>query len=335
MKTRKIFLSISLLVVSTSINAQDFHLSQYDIAPLYMNPALTGVFPVVDGSYRATSIYRSQWASVLSKPFTSAFISFDKLVGKADVKKWGVGGYVIDNNAMSGSFNTLNAMGSLAYNIMSASPKHYLTVGMQLGIGYKTLRPNNYTYDEQYDASTNTFNSNLSNGENFNKTSFLKFERNMGVYYKYIHPEKKIHPEIGFSIYHMTKPNESITGGEDYLPMRFNGMLACDFIISEKITLHPKFLVMFQGTATEYNEGILMYYKLATSGYDLVGGFDYRFRDASVFHIGFKKGMSMLRFSYDINTSTLANYSSGRGAWEVSLSILGLKGKSFSQSLFY
>lgn len=92
---------------------------------------------------------------------------------------------------------------------------------------------------------------------------------------------------------------------------------------------------MFQGTATEYNEGILMYYKLATSGYDLVGGFDYRFRDASVFHIGFKKGMSMLRFSYDINTSTLANYSSGRGAWEVSLSILGLKGKSFSQSLFY
>jgi len=43
-------------------NAQDPHFSQYTASPLYLNPAMTGVFGC---NYRLTMIYRSQWSSVL------------------------------------------------------------------------------------------------------------------------------------------------------------------------------------------------------------------------------------------------------------------------------
>ena len=65
-----------LLVLCTArVQAQDAHLSMYDAAPLFLNPAMTGVF---QGDWRVHGQYRTQWKAVNFKPYNSALISFDK-----------------------------------------------------------------------------------------------------------------------------------------------------------------------------------------------------------------------------------------------------------------
>ncbi len=74
--------------------AQDAHLSQYDEAYLYLNPALTGMF---NGDYRAGGHYRSQWAAVATKPFVTSMLSYDM-----PKDRFGVGGYIMNNRAELG-----------------------------------------------------------------------------------------------------------------------------------------------------------------------------------------------------------------------------------------
>ena len=54
---RIIFIATFLFGINSS-NAQDPHLSLYDAAPLFLNPAMTGVF---EGDWRLHGQYRTQW----------------------------------------------------------------------------------------------------------------------------------------------------------------------------------------------------------------------------------------------------------------------------------
>jgi hypothetical protein len=65
----------------------------------------------------------------------------------------------------------------------------------------------------------------------------------------------------------------------------------------------------------------------------IIGGCDWRYKDAVIIHLGVKQDSYALRFSYDVNTSYLKSYTNGRGAWEVSLVYTGEKGKSFIKSI--
>jgi type IX secretion system PorP/SprF family membrane protein len=334
MKTISRFILAGALGISAAGFAQeDFHLSQYETAPLYLNPGQTGMFGGEKGDYRIATNYRSQWGALGMKPFTTAYISYDMPIRKSG-GKWGAGGYLINNNAGPGRFNTLNVMGSGAYNIIDGSNEHYLTTGVQLGILYKSFNPSAYTFDVQYSQSTGTFDTGIDDQENFAKTSLVKLDANIGVFYKYIGKGKKYHPTAGFSDYNVTKPNESFTAYKSPLAMRFVGHAACDFDIGEDFQLRPKVLYMNQASATELNMGALLFYNIKNSTLDALIGCDYRLKDGIVAHIGFRQGGHYFRFSYDINTSYLNNYTGGRGAWEFSLILVGLRDQPLFQTMF-
>ena len=55
------------------VQAQDVHFTQFNAAPLIVNPAFTGNF---SGKMRASAIYRDQWRSV-TVPFKTIAISVD------------------------------------------------------------------------------------------------------------------------------------------------------------------------------------------------------------------------------------------------------------------
>ena len=58
MKNIKLYiLFLSVLGLNTT-KAQDWHLSMYDAAPMFLNPAMTGV---VEGEWRVHAQYRNQW----------------------------------------------------------------------------------------------------------------------------------------------------------------------------------------------------------------------------------------------------------------------------------
>ncbi|HTB07111.1 MAG TPA: PorP/SprF family type IX secretion system membrane protein [Bacteroidia bacterium] len=337
MKKIVAYLLFAFAICGTPVFAQDFHLSQYDMASLYINPALTGMYSGEKGDFKIYNDYRSQWASLGNVPYSTEYLAFDMPVQKWG-KNFGVGAYLIDNRAPAGSFSTMNFMTSIAYDIMSkenSNGKHYLTTGIQLGIFYKSFNPNSFTYDDQYSASEGGFDQSLPSGESFSKTGLVNFDANYGLFYKYIEETKIYHPFFGFSIQHLTMPNESFTTVKSHLPMRFNFQGGCDLQVTEKLKLIPEAFYMTEAGATEFDAGLLAFYKINTTQFQAMLGGDVRVADAVVIHLGIKYGEDIFRFSYDINTSYLNAFTGGRGAWELSLIITGMKGHPlFGKGMF-
>jgi type IX secretion system PorP/SprF family membrane protein len=305
--------------------AQDFHLSQFDAAPHYFNPALTGIYFSGDADYRIYSDYRTQWRALGIKSFSTYYLAYDM-----PYKLYGLGGYLINNRNGAGGLNTITVMPSAAYKISNEKDTpHNLSVGAQLGIAYRSFDPNHYTYDTQFspDASGG-FDQTIPNGEAYNKTGLLKLDANMGVFYKYKKENWKVHPWAGFGIYHLNKPNQSFVKNEkDKTPMRVALELGGDCKITEEISAVPMILYMNQGKAHEVNMGVRGFYHLKDTKYHVLLGFNFRAKDAFIIQTGLKYEQHVVTFSYDVNTSYLNNYTGGRGAFELSVLLSGIKGK--------
>lgn len=329
MKT-KIILTYAILHLTFHMAfAQDFHLSQYDATSHYFNPALTGIYfernTMSKANYRIYSDYRSQWRSLGIKPFSTYYLAYDM-----PYKLYGIGAYLIHNRNGAGGLNTINFMPSAAYKITNeiATP-HNLSVGAQIGIIYRSFDPNHFTYDAQFSTDDSSgFDQSIPSGENFDKTSLLKFDANMGVFYKYKKTEWKTNPWGGFAVYHVTRPNQSLTGNtKDKMPMRWVYEAGADYKISEEIRATPMILYMLQGKAHELNIGAIGFYHMKETKYDILAGLNYRWKDALILQAGMKYEEHVITFSYDINTSYLNNYTNGRGAFEFSILLSGFKGK--------
>ena len=327
MKTQiKLWLLIlPLLWRGTEGEAQDFHLSQFDATPHYFNPALTGIYFGNKANYRVYSDYRSQWRSLGVKAFSTYYLAYDM-----PYKQYGLGAYLIHNRNGKGGLNTINFMPSAAYKITNeVNGPHNLSVGAQLGILYRNFDPNHFTYDEQFSIDApGGFDQSIWSGETFAKTSMLKIDANMGVFYKLKKEEWKAHPWAGFAVYHMTRPNQSLTGiAKDKMPMRFVTEIGADWAITEDISATPMLLYMNQGKAHELNIGSLGFYHIKDSKYDVLLGLNYRNKDAFIIQAGMKYQEHIFTFSYDINTSYLNDYTNGRGAFEFSILLSGFKGQ--------
>lgn len=315
-----------ILILSVGVRiaqAQDFHLSQYDATPHYFNPAVTGMYMGEKGDYRIFGDYRSQWKSITSKPYSTCFLAYDQ-----PLDRYGVGGYIINNRSGVGNYNTFMFMAGGAYKIIEEYDNpHVLNVGLQLGIIYKKFNPNAFTFENQYVNATGEFDQNLSSGENFDKTSIVRFDASMGVFYKWRNPEWNAHPFAGFGLYNLNMPKESFMGTKDRTPMRWVLQGGADWRINQKLEVRPMLLYMNQRRAHELNIGALGFYRLKDTEYSVVFGADYRWKDAVVLQAGIKQNDHVFRISYDINTSYLRNFTNYRGAIEFSLILTGIKGQ--------
>ncbi len=316
--TKSIVALICIFASSQFFYAQDYHLSQYDIAPIYMNPALAGMYLGEKGDFRIMSNYRSQWQQLQSKPYTTALIAFDKPIGR-----FGVGGYVIDNLAGLSNYNSFGCIVGGAYQITNDESKnHYLTTGVQVGFMNVNYNTNDLLFSSQY-FSDRGLDGNAPNGENFAKLNLLKPDINAGIYYKYRNTNQKFNPFAGFSINHINMPDQSTLGIPYRLPMRFNLNAGSDIQVNPSLKLQPSCLYMYQGGAAELSLGVLAFYNLKNTNYELVSGLAYRLQDAIVLNIGIKEGGNTFRISYDIVTSPLQVYAGNRGAIEMGVIYTG------------
>ena len=323
----KIFLytSFVLAVGVNSLQAQDYHLSHYDAAPLYLNPALTGMSQDVEGDFRITTDTRTQWRALGVKPFTTYYAGYDMVLRKGD-ERFGVGGYIINNRGGIGNFNTFNFMVSGAYDIIKSGSPHVLRTGLNMGLMNKSFRFDNYLFDSQYSQTSGDFDSGMPSNENMLSSSIFRFDAAFGVYYKYTDDSKAFTPAVGLALHHVTMPRENFSDAEARLPIRWVVHTDCKIVTGEKTFVTPKVLFMQQAKATELNAGFNFGYKI-NDDFALVPGFYYRNKDAFVADIGIQFGKNTLRFSYDINTSYLSRFTGGRGAFEISLVMIGEKGK--------
>lgn len=314
-------LCLAALFLPSIVVAQDFQLSQYDAPPMFLNPAMTGMF---DGHYRVHAHYRTQWAAVASKPFTTAGVSFDM-----PVKKFGIGAQVLNYRAGAGRYNVTSALLSFGYDLVfDKDNNHHLALGLQAGMLQKSIDVTALTFSNQYSGlNGGTFDASASSGENFSNSSFAMEDINAGFLYYYAKAGSRLNPFIGYSVAHLTQPTESFFGASNRLPSRSYLHGGIKINVNEKVQLLPKFLYMTQKDAQSTTATLLVHYFLKDSETYLIFGPTIRTNDAAILELGLKKGNYLARVSYDVNTSGLKTASASRGGFEISLTYTARRSK--------
>lgn len=309
-------------MAGSALKAQDFHLSMYDAAPMFLNPALTGV---VDANFRVHAQYRNQWRSVAFKPYNTALISLDAPKGK-----WGFGGQIMNMRAGIGNYNVLQGLLSLSYAVsLDKNRFNNISFGLQAGATQKRIEAGLYTFDNQYsNQNGGSFDNSLPNGESFNRQSFVTPQLNAGFMYFNSRQQARLNPFLGYSAFNLSNPKETYYNTTNRLPIRHYAHAGVRINITELFYVLPKALIMLQKNASEQIYSVDAGYFFKEQEFYLLAGINYRVKDASVFYIGARKNNYIAKIGYDANVSSLKNVSKYRGAFEISFTYLAKKSKS-------
>lgn len=309
---RRILLPFLLLSV-IRLSAQDFHLTHYDAAKIYLNPAMTGMF---DGYYRIHANYRNQWSAVATKPFQTAAFAWDM-----PIQRYGVGVQLMNNRAGYGNFNVLQLNLSGAYDLrIDKANIHHVAFGMETGVIQKSVDFGRLTWGSQYTPNDGGgFDVSLPSGEMYNSERRYLLDISTGALYYYAKEGSRINPFIGFSAFHLNRPKESFYGYDNHLPIHYILHAGTRIGINEKLQLQARYLQMWQINDRETVIGLLANIYLPNSDSYLIAGPTFRTRDAAILEFGLKHGAFTYRMSYDVNVSTLKPASNNRGGIEFSV----------------
>lgn len=319
--TRRILTVSFLAVAMLDSQAQDIHFSQFNGAPLQLNPALTGSF---NGLYRVTGIYRNQWSSV-----TSPYVTFGGSVDAPLFKDVAIDDYLAAGLAMyndrsgDGNLANLSVLASVAYHkFLGTESNKSLSVGLQGGYTQKSIDlARLYWGDEFYNGGFQPGTT----GEQLNpKVKY--FTANAGLNWQHAVGEKFGY-SIGVSGHNLNQPRESFLkkqNNEVGLGMRINTQIGAVWNAGDRLSIRPAFLYQTQSSATEMIAGSEFLYivgdpdirSVATGVY--VGGW-YRFGDATLITAGLEFKGFRVGFGYDYNMSDLKVASGGNGGFEITL----------------
>lgn len=307
-------------MMAAYLKAQDIHFSQFNQSYLNLNPALTGNF---DGDYRFNGNFRNQWSSV-SEPFRTFSFSIEGKQLVEQLPKLNIGLLLFLDEAGVGGLQTTNAMLSLSYSFkLNSDSSLLLGVGAQGGLLARSINFNRFSFDEQY-GRLQGFDPSRNNGEDFDRNSYSSFNLNTGFVVDYLLENRKSF-SLGFSLFNLTKPNQSFNGSNIPLDMRSTLHLKADYYITEDMDIIPSILHSRQGEFRETLFGANLRYRLSESGYyrrNLYGGIWHRSVDAFILSAGLDYNQWQVGISYDINTSDLDVASNNRGGLEIAVTYI-------------
>jgi type IX secretion system PorP/SprF family membrane protein len=331
---KKIVVLAVAILFGKFCDAQDFHLTQYDAAPVNFNPAMTGMF---NGDYRIHGHYRTQWKAITTKPFTTALVSFDMPIKNG----FSAGAQVANFRAGAGNYNVFSTLLSGAYDFaVDKNGSHHISVGVQGGFFQKSINYDQLSYHNQYSwVNGGSFDSNVPSGESFAGNSVFVHDINAGLIYYYGKESSRVNPFIGFSAFHVTQPSESFFSADNKLPMRYLIHGGAKINVTDQIQLLPKALHMKQTNDQEMTASLHMHYYFKDQDTYIIVGPTFRLSgpifqdiqglsyedDAIIAEVGFKYGPFIYRMSYDFNTSSLQPNTNGRGGLEISLTFISRK----------
>ena len=307
MKNKICFAVVILFNLANSF-AQDFHFSQFDANPLYLNPALTGERLNKQKGVLLSANYRDQSAS-----YSKSSSSFNSIAVGIDVplnNRLSIGQFIGNNRSVDGAFNSFNILLSGSYKIISSKDdnnRHNLSVGLQAGLLNNSMNTQTFIYASQYSPTSSTgFDNNIPSGEIHSQLSYYKFDYNFGAYYRTKSKNDKLVITSGFSVYHIGKKDET-TVVANTIGMRINFHASAIYSVNSKIKITPLFLYMNQYKVDEYNIGALMNYVMQEN-YEPIIGVNLVHKKALVFQAGLMVKNSTFRLSYASPLSYFRSY---------------------------
>jgi len=314
-----ILIASLLLLLGNKSGAQvDPHFSQYYAYPLYLNPAFTGV---IDGDYRATAIYKNQWLSV-GRPYSTAGLSLDMTTFSG----LNIGLNIFQQTAGDGGYRYSHGSVSVSYQGLHFDADGYqrMIFGLQLGFINRRFDITKLRFGDQW-APGLRGDPTLSTNEVFSKTSASAIDNAAGVAYSDDRPDKKVNVYAGFSMSHLTQPEDPflVSGDKRKLPYRYTYHGGARINLENGIFVTPHFIYMRQGNAEERTFGVFAQKPTTKEDVYLLGGLSYRYKDAFIPYAGIKFKKVQFGLSYDATSSTLGRSVVFTNSFELSITVIG------------
>lgn len=327
---KKIYIiTFILLLLVVAVKGQDANFSQYYAAPLYLNPALSGL----ETSPHLAVNYRSQWKNMNTPHYVgqASFIYPIYLeMGGLKEHQGGVGVSVF--NEIAGQANSFkNYGGSLtaAYNVMlGANATQMLSFGLQGAFVQNSIDFGKLTWGSQYDPYMG-FNPGITPSVdlNYQTSSYLSF--NAGIVYYFstapVEAQNSFSGFVGLSANHLNRPNQSFftDQSEVQLPLLYKLHGGVEIKSSDQtLAISPNFLILQQNNIRQYDFGSYFTYNLLGNNQKechLILGTWYRLQDSFILSVGLNTSQYTVGFSYDSNVSRLRYNASEGGAFEISI----------------
>jgi type IX secretion system PorP/SprF family membrane protein len=197
-----------MLACEVAVTAQDPQFSQFYAAPLYLNPALAGS----TGQARAGLNYRNQWPS-MDANFTTVSAYFDYFI---EDKNSGVGVMLMQDKAALAGLKSLSLSLQYSYEL-SITKQLGFRPGFQAALYNRNVNFGNLTFASQYNSTTGKFDNSLPGDPSLNDGSsktFIDLSAG-GVFFTRV-------AWLGFAANHLNRPNQSIIGESNRLPMKLS-----------------------------------------------------------------------------------------------------------------
>ncbi len=323
---------ICFALSALGIQAQDIHFSQNYATPLYINPAMTGLY---NGDMRFTADYRSQWASLSSSVDAQTLtMSLDaKLIEGIGDGAWVSGGLLLytDKEGFLG-FSTNSADLAIAYNSPMGSKENYFSFGAMVGIAQRRIDWSQAQFGTQFDGSN--YNPLIPANETVVENEQLS-HINLSAGAMFYHIENsRSYFFVGGGAYNLAAPVFSFEDNEDVtLPMRMSIQAGGSIGILNRLDAVPGIYFMQQQKSLKTDLGSLFrfvfyqniredsfrafnigpYIRLAKHFEDAIT------LDALILALKVDYDDFSMGLSYDFNISQLNNATKGKGGPELSV----------------
>ena len=197
-------LAVFLFISISTLFGQDVQFSQFYSAPLYLNPAFTGATQLT----RIGSNYRNQWPA-LEANFVTLSAYVDHFI---DDKNSGIGFLIQTDKIGLAGLRSTSFTGTYSYQL-PLSEIFTMRVGANAGYYLRDINFSNLTFGDQFvnGVLTNPTNEQFDTGAT---KSFFNMGTGALLYSDDVW--------LGLAVDHLNKPNQSLIGEEDKLPMKFS-----------------------------------------------------------------------------------------------------------------
>ena len=328
----RLSLAVAITLIAPVSFAQDIHFTQFDMAPLVINPAFTGMF---DGKVRAGAIYRNQWSAV-TRAYETYGASADMplfIEKNGDYLAAGLQLY----NDVAGDANLTNFTGLVSvayhkyfggsYNRSNDKAGSDLAIGFQAGYANKHLDLSKLFFGDEFNnggfatGTTKEYMQGMGSSVNY-------YLVNAGMSYSHATSDK-FSFVLGIGANNINQPNDAIQkkqNSQTGLDMRWTGEMGINWLAGERLSLRPAVLYQSQATASEIIVGNEFNYQISgdnetyknfSTSVFLAGW--YRTGDAAMIVAGVELKGFRLGLGYDYNISSLNTSSNGNGGFELAL----------------
>lgn len=249
----KKFLRIAFFIVSgiliplISAQSQDINYSQFFNAPIYYNPAFTGI----NTGLRIRSIYLNEYPSL---PIPCKDFSFSADFGERALPGFsGVGLFVNTNNEGIGFIDDLSFGLSLGSRI-SVTKNIFVNLGVKGSVVIKSVNWDKFVFSDQLSEMYGNIYQSSFISPNANRLVFPDFGG--GGLIQFANPSGKTTGIIGFAVDHIFSPNQSfLSTASAPLPIKY--LLHADFVFAIGEQKHFQYAPKGMDEPFKLNPGII------------------------------------------------------------------------------